>query len=177
MSGTASSHGQTLLAPNPGAASPSNRYFANLPPDQRARVQEDMADRERQASALAAAGHVAESVNYTKPVGQVLPAPPPLVGMNAPPTVHTSNEDGQIAIEGINWSELGGSNMDDIDMDFAAMFDPEQEQAFMQDAALQAPSSQPSPSHIGAPNTALSMAAAVKREGQGIPNPLNGGSS
>jgi hypothetical protein len=146
----------TLLAPN--IPSPNQGYhFANLPSDQRARVQEDLADRERQASALSAAGHVAESVNFTKPsvIGQVLQAPPPLVGM-APPSQQPHGHDGQIPMEGVNWNDLGG-NVDDIDMDFAAMFDPEQEQAFMQEAVMQV--SQP-PSSSGAEN-------------HGTPNPLN----
>jgi hypothetical protein len=154
----------TLLAPNiqrsPGSG--QNYHFANLPPDQRVRVQEDLADRERQASALAAAGHVAESVNFTKPsiMGQVLQAPPPLVGM--PPPSQPHGEEGQIPMEGINWNELGG-NVDDIDMDFAAMFDPEQELSFMQEASLQG--SQP-PSSPGAP-------PGINSENHGTPNPLN----
>jgi hypothetical protein len=135
-------------------------FFSNLPPEQRVRVQEDMADRERQASALAAAGMVAESVNYTKPIGQVLQAPPALVGMPLPSP--PQGDDGQIPMEGINWNELGG-NMDDIDMDFAAMFDPEQERVFMHDPVLQLPSP-----NDGAPST-----GGIKTEEHGTPNPLN----
>lgn len=143
----------TLLAPNPTSA----YQYTTLTPDQQARVQEDLADRERQASALAAAGMVAESINYTKPsvIGQVLQAPPPLVGM--PPPSHPPVEDGQIVMEGINWNDLGG--VDDIDMDFAAMFDPEQEQAFMQETSFQLDSSSNS-------------ASAMKTEEHGTPNPL-----
>ncbi len=99
---------------------------------------------------------VAESVNYTKPsvIGHVLPAPPPLVGM--PPPSQPLGDDGQIAMEGINWNDLGGG-VDDIDMDFAAMFDPEQEQAFMQETSFQLDSSGNS---------------AIKTEEHGTPNPL-----
>jgi hypothetical protein len=141
-------------------------FFANLPPDQRVRVQEDMADRERQASSLAAAGMVAESVNYAMPVGQVLQAPPPLVGI--PPPSQPHGEDGQIPMEGINWNELGG-NMDDIDMDFAAMFDPEQERVFIHDPVLHVPLSHTE--QFGAANN--SSSAVVKAEDLGTPNPLN----
>ena len=142
----------TLLAP-----SPTTYQYSGLTPDQQARVQEDLADRERQASALAAAGMVAESINYTKPsvIGQVLQAPPPLVGM--PPPSQPPVDDGNIVMEGINWNDLGG--VDDIDMDFAAMFDPEQEQAFIQEASFQLDASS---------NTATAM----KTEEHGTPNPL-----
>lgn len=157
----------TLLAPHPGIAPPPPHtyHYANLTPDQRTRIQEDLADRERQASALAAAGMVAESVNYTKPsvIGHVLQAPPPLVGM-PPPAQPPGTEDGHIAMEGINWNDLGG-NVDDIDMDFAAMFDPEQEQAFMQDAVMQL--SQPTS------NAHIAPAPPHMTEEHGTPNPLN----
>lgn len=169
MGGSSTAPGPAFLAPNPGhtAASPSSLLFANLPPDQRKRVQEDMADRERQASALAAAGMVAESVNYTKPIGQVMPAAPPLVGI--PPPSQPS-PDGQIPLDTMNWNDLGG-NMDDIDMDFAAMFDPEQEQerVFLQDPVLQVPSLPDN----GQPSAAVTT---VKTEEHGIPNPLNASS-
>ena len=143
----------TLLAPHP----PTYQY-TSLAHDQQTRIQEDLADRERQASALAAAGMVAESINYTKPsvIGQVLQAPPPLVGM-PPPSHPPAVEDGHSVMEGINWNDLGG--VDDIDMDFAAMFDPEQEQAFMQEASFQLDASSNSPS-------------AMKTEEHGTPNPL-----
>lgn len=115
-----------------------------LHPDQQQHLyKEDLADREQQASSLAAAGLVAESVNYTQAsvIGQVLQAPPPLVGMAPPsqvPGAPGGGAHGQIEMEGINWNELGG-NMDDMDMDFAAMFDPEQEQAFLQDPVINFP--------------------------------------
>lgn len=143
----------TLLAPNP-----TPYQYTSLTPDQQVRVQEDLADRERQASALAAAGMVSESINYTKPsvIGQVLQAPPPLVGM-PPPSHPPPVEDGHIVMEGINWNDLGG--VDDIDMDFAAMFDPEQEQAFMQETSFQLDASGNS-------------ATAMKTEDHGTPNPL-----
>jgi hypothetical protein len=132
-----------------------------MPPDQRTRVQEEMADRERQASALAAAGMVAESVDYTKPGGGV----------------H------QIAMEGMNWNDLAG-NMDDIDMEFATMFDPEQERMFMQDPMsfhhLPVPPQDSSSSSTMAPSSSTGMTTMMRTtttttttEEHGIPNPLN----
>jgi len=164
-----------LLAPNPSPAAPpphAPNPYAHLTPEQQTRIKEDLADRERQASALAAAGMVADSVNLTRPavIGQVLQAPPPLVGiappvMAAPAVVQPS---GDLAMEGINWNDLGP---DDIDMDFAAMFDPEQEQAFMDPGVLGAA---PLPSPVVAqPAPAPSAPAAVPRRPQQIPNPLS----
>jgi hypothetical protein len=108
----------------------------NMATGQQGLAREEMADRELQASALAAAGMVAENVSLTRPaVGHILQAPPPLsapptlAGMGAPPTppgVH---------MEGINWNmmgELGTNLVDDMDMDFANMFDPEKEEQCMQ---------------------------------------------
>jgi hypothetical protein len=161
----------TLLAPNPPLLSPGGlpTNYAHLPPDQQKRIQDDLADREQQASALAAAGMVAESVNLTRPavIGQVLQAPPALVGM-PPPSCPPHTEGGHVAMEGINWNDLGG-NVDDMDMDFAAMFDPEQEQAYMQlaDGSLTpVPTLQP-----------LAQAPPIKTEEHGTPNPLNATSS
>lgn len=132
--------------------------------DQQTRIQEDLVDRERQAAALASAGMVAENVNYTKPggIGQVLQAPPPLVGI-APPASNPSSSNNRnhshnhndIAMEAINWNNINDlGNPDDMDMDFAAMFDAEQEQTF-------AGNGQPSP--LEPKSTGSS----------GIPNPLN----
>ena len=108
--------------------------FQSLTPEQQSRIQDDLADRERQASALAAAGMVAERVSLTRPaiqppVGQVLQAPPPLVGIAPPSPSHPG-----VAMEGINWNmvDLGSTVVDDMDMDFATLFDPEHEQAHMQ---------------------------------------------
>mmetsp|Transcript_55026 Transcript_55026/g.159315 ORF Transcript_55026/g.159315 Transcript_55026/m.159315 type:complete len:647 (+) Transcript_55026:593-2533(+) len=170
--------GPPLLAPNPPPATTGFQYSN---PN---RMQEELADRERQASALAAAGMVAESVNYTKPsvMGHVLPAPPPLVGMPPPSSQHpVVGQDGQIAMDGINWNELGG-NVDDMDLDFAAMFDPEQEQAFMQEAAMQL-SHQQHQQPGGPANDSNSSekqsapAPASKEESGAATNPANNASS
>ena len=182
MNSTATGPGQAFLAPNPGpppTSNPVSAFFGTMPPDQRTRVQEEMADRERQASALAAAGMVAESVNYTTPgVGQVLAAPPPLVGLPpAPLQEQAHNDDGvHMTMDGMNWNDLAG-NVDDIDMDFISMFDPEQERVFMQD-----PLSfhhLPLPQDISS-STAPSASGATMmktKEEHGIPNPLNASSS
>jgi hypothetical protein len=146
-----------LLAPHRFSGSSTN--------DQQTRIHEDLADRERQAAALASAGMVAESVNYTRAanVGQVLQAPPPLVGMaplaNSNPTnpsssASTNNKD--ITMEAINWNNMADlGNPDDMDMDFAAMFDPEQELAY-----------------VAAPNR-HTRASSPSKTSTGIPNPLN----
>jgi len=152
-----------------------------MAPDQRTRVQEEMADRERQASALAAAGMVAESVNYTKPgVGQVLAAPPPLVGLpRAPLQEQPHDDDGvQITMDGINWNDLAG-NVDDMDMDFISMFDPEQERVFMQDP-LSSFHHLPVPQDISSSSSTAPSPSGVTmmktKEEHGIPNPLNASS-
>ena len=120
----------------PPTQSPTSAHstaMAGMTPEQRLLVQEDLADRERQASSLAAAGMVAESVGSTRPVGgaqlgghqpQGLHAPPAL-GMAAPPPA-AGNE-----MDGINWNlmDLGTTNLDDLDMDFATLFDPANEAA------------------------------------------------
>lgn len=146
----------TAQAPAPVA---TNQAFAShLTPEQRVRLQADLADREQQASSLAAAGLVADSVDYNaRPattVGQVLRAPPALVGMPVPATgLSTSvpisslsdatnnpasaqptnaNDGGVPQVESINWNldvdsagPMLGSGLDDIDMDFATLFDAE----------------------------------------------------
>ena len=118
------------------APAPSNVQMTGMTPEQRLLVQEDLADRERQASSLAAAGMVAESVSLARPVSgpigpnsnnqpQGLQAPPAL-GM-VPPPANT----GVTEMDGINWNllDLGNTNLDDLDMDFATLFDPANEAA------------------------------------------------
>ena len=194
----------TLLAPNPNSTSslhyqplsqpppPSQGHmhpaqhqhqsshqpqqkYVHLTPEQQKRIQDDLADRERQASSLAAAGMVAESVNLTRPavIGQVLQAPPPLVGMAPPaPQPTTAGGPNDIPMEGINWNlaDLGASP-DDIDMDFAAMFEPEQEQSTMQTMEVTYPPHQPQPPNSGA-GAPPAGTAPVHTEEHGTPNPL-----
>eukprot|EP00547_Thalassionema_nitzschioides_P007034 CAMPEP_0194205660 /NCGR_PEP_ID=MMETSP0156-20130528/4883_1 /TAXON_ID=33649 /ORGANISM="Thalassionema nitzschioides, Strain L26-B" /LENGTH=654 /DNA_ID=CAMNT_0038931995 /DNA_START=482 /DNA_END=2446 /DNA_ORIENTATION=+ len=86
-------------------------------------TQQHDVDRDQQASALATAGYVAETV--------ALQAPPTLgdgSGANAPYA-------GAPTVDGINWSMmdlgLGGGGDDAMEMDFAQLFDPAQEQEQM----------------------------------------------
>jgi hypothetical protein len=104
------------------------------------RSQDDLLDRDRQASALAAAGMVAESISLSRTdIDRVhssgsmvtsigLKAPPELAG-HAPPVTSTSSE-----LDNINWNlmDLGQMHLDDMDMDFARLFDPAQEAENMQ---------------------------------------------
>lgn len=155
----------TAQAPAPVA---TNQTFAShLTSEQRVRLQADLADREQQASSLAAAGLVADSVDYnSRPataVGQVLRAPPALVGMPVPATGPSTSvpisslsdstnnpasaqpnnaNDGVPQVESINWNldidsagPMLGSGLDDIDMDFATLFDTE-EQLLSSEGAL-----------------------------------------
>jgi hypothetical protein len=106
-----------------------------------ARSQDDMFDRDRQASALAAAGMVADSISLSRSIGpdrvhsstsfasHGLEAPPQLAGY-APPPVHSSSSE----LDNINWNlmDLGQMHLDDMDMDFARLFDPAQEAENMQ---------------------------------------------
>jgi hypothetical protein len=96
-------------------------------------------DRERQASALAAAGMVADSISLTRSApsllhgvasshSRVLDAPPQLGGQALTGNPNPSD------LDNINWSlmDLGQMHIDDMDMDFARLFDPAQEAANMQ---------------------------------------------
>ena len=163
-----SSSTATPHAPAPVASNPT--YVTHLTPEQQARLQADLADREHQASSLAAAGMVANSVDYNdRPatnVGQVLRAPPSLVGMPVPmggvssmvPPSSLSNPssvptgaqpsggiiDGSVPqVESINWNldvdsagPMLSSGFDDIDMDFATLFDNTEEQLLSSDGAV-----------------------------------------
>jgi len=122
------------------APAPSHQYAAHLTPEQQVRFHADLADREQQASSLAAAGMVAENNG-----GQILRAPPALVGMPMPTGGASSSvplsslSNGQHAppmaqdpqVQNINWNLDGdnalGSGLDDIDMDFAGLFDNEEQ--------------------------------------------------
>ena len=142
-----------------GQAAVNKTYATHLTPEQQMRLNSDLADREHQASSLAAAGLVAESVDYTAtPVtssGQILSAPPALVGMQVPTSgpstavpisslsdpshakiaalPNNNNNDGGVPrVESINWNldvdsagPMLDSGLDDIDMDFATLFDTE----------------------------------------------------
>lgn len=105
------------------------------------RYQEELVDRERQASALAAAGMVAESVSLTQPSNDQLRASGGHIsqGLQAPPQLATGAAplppaSGTTELDSINWNlmdNIGSSHLDDIDLDFATLFDPLQEAANM----------------------------------------------
>mmetsp|Transcript_25702 Transcript_25702/g.36259 ORF Transcript_25702/g.36259 Transcript_25702/m.36259 type:complete len:708 (-) Transcript_25702:219-2342(-) len=136
---------QRSLAHTPPPPAPQlNHPGAALSPETNRRVQEDLADRERQASALAAAGMVAETVDQSgntvripaagqqqqqhqgAVVGtnwQGLQPPPSLVGSSSTPPPQ-----GIATTEGTNWGMMDiTSGMDDMDLDFAKLFDPAHE--------------------------------------------------
>jgi len=151
-------HPQTAIQPQTGlgilmnnsgsaaqAPAPAHAYASHLTPEQQVRFQADLADREQQASSLAAAGMVADG---TSGVGQILRAPPALVGMPVPtgasnsvplsslsdghhPTVQPPHPGGETQVQNINWNLDGdnalGTGLDDIDMDFAGLFDNEEQ--------------------------------------------------
>jgi hypothetical protein len=111
-----------------------------------------MAERDNQASSLAAAGMVAESVSLTTasmpatPTGNTLQGTPiaekpslPIMGLQPPPTilaqsVPSSNSGASAAattteLDSIDWNfmDIGNMHIDDMDMDFATLFDPANE--------------------------------------------------
>ena len=153
-------------------------------------MQQDMLDRERQASALAAAGLIAESVSRPRSSsgdlrvtgGAISPGPPSPGGMRPPPMLgHPPASPGpqQPAMAGAaaasEQAPLGGDahdnggggvdygvmdiggglsavTIDDMDLDFAKLFDPENELAGMQTEGSGWPSADGTgPNHPGAP--------------------------
>ena len=185
LSATAANPQATFLGYPP---SPQSYSLSHLTPDQQARIQEDLNDRENQASSLAAAGMVAETVNYnnnhysqgshtTPRTSHGLQPPPTLVGMSLQhpgaslpsvsslPSMHTTEAtttathypnttaphitnssgsnsnsnshtiDGPPIVDNINWNldapghtiGSGIPGLDDIDMDFATLFDSEEQ--------------------------------------------------
>lgn len=92
-----------------------------------AEQQRDLADRERQAKSLAAAGMVAETVGRHP---GAMYGPPALASSTDAPTAVTS-------FNGITDSNNWGmpevdATMDDMEMDFAKLFDPAHEMESMQ---------------------------------------------
>lgn len=145
---------------NPNTSSGTAVFSASvLYPEHRRHVQEDLVDRDRQASSLAAAGMVAESVNLSRPIvrngsfqrigsngnfprvgsgGQLIQGlqAPPTLGGSGPPASPTTQQ-----MDSINWNmiDIAGDSastpnppVDDLDLDFAAMFDPANEFTVMQ---------------------------------------------
>jgi hypothetical protein len=107
-----------------------------------ARETAEIEDRELQAAALASAGMVADSFRMS----QGLQPPPMLATYSSTPPTRMSNE-----IDCINWSAMdtmtGTMHVDDMDLDFASLFDPAQELANMHTEGSGWPkSSSPDPS-------------------------------
>jgi hypothetical protein len=111
--------------------------MATMTLEQQQMAQADLADRESQASALAAAGMVAETVGYNQHVSNGgMAAPPNGLGLHAPPmlgsVVQPATPEPNGTIDGINWSMMDvGMALDDMEMDFANLFDPAHEEANM----------------------------------------------
>ena len=134
--------GLGILMNNKSSASPNSTLstgyqMATMTLEQQQMVQADLADRDRQASALAAAGMVAETVGYNQHVGNGIAPPPNGLGLHAPPmlgsVVLPATPEPTGTIDGINWSMMDvGMALDDMEMDFANLFDPAHEEANMQ---------------------------------------------
>lgn len=136
-----------LLPPAAIGSMPSVSGF--LSPEARQRYQQDVLERDRQASSLAAAGMVAESINNTKlhhnfhqQNNQVLNPPPAsfVAGSTCSESTNTLTVASTTTplttpeLDTINWNlmEVGGQQFDDMDMDFATLFDPANELSHMQ---------------------------------------------
>jgi hypothetical protein len=98
--------------------------------------QADLADREQQASALAAAGMVAESLSLSWPVRGALvqgnqKQPQEMRAPQAAGMVHPSGINGNGEMDVVNWNvlDLENAHLDDLEMDFAMLFDPANEAA------------------------------------------------
>jgi hypothetical protein len=124
---------QNLTPPSPVPTVPNL-----LSAETRQMYQQDCIDRDRQASSLAAAGKAAETINHnnstsnqqTLQSGSLLIQAPTSLG---PGLAQTDN--GIMAtpttsdLDALNWNlmDLGGPQFDDMDLDFATMFDPANE--------------------------------------------------
>jgi len=122
--GVNSNNGTTTTqhATTPGSAMTA-QVMATLSPAQQQRYQQDLLEREHQASSLAAAGLVAEKVSLT---GATEPSSVPCHHNHyeAPAAEAGMAENGN---SNNNWNlmdNLGAMQLDDMDMDFATLFDP-----------------------------------------------------
>jgi hypothetical protein len=85
-------------------------------------------ERERQASALAAAGMVADTVSVAGDMKRIGLEPPPQLASSAAAAPSPGTE-----LDNINWGamDMGGVHIDNMDLDFATLFDPSIEEASM----------------------------------------------
>lgn len=104
-----------------------------------------VADQEQQASSLAAAGMVAESVRLAQPNAAL--QPPPQLATSGPAHPPASLKE----IDSINWNmmDTGAHNLDDMDLDFAQLFDPVNELANMHAEGNGWPASPPAATAAG----------------------------
>jgi hypothetical protein len=111
--------GYTPKAPPATAAATSFASMSGMNNDVSSPYQEE---RERQASALAAAGMVAETVSMNGGFTE---------GLAAPPQLHSASAGD---IDNVNWGAVDSTGIliDDMDLDFATLFDPSIEEANMQ---------------------------------------------
>jgi hypothetical protein len=121
---------------------PNVASISTLSPTQQ-RHRQEWLERESQASSLAAAGMVAESVrnNETEPSSSTnyITTTIPVLGLQPPPTIFshpvqggsgtTTTSTAVTELDSINWNlmDIGGMHIDDMDMDFATLFDPANE--------------------------------------------------
>jgi hypothetical protein len=104
-------------------------------------------DQDNQARSLAAAGMVAERARQSQPTAL---QPPPMLASPSFYKITSSNE-----VDTINWNNTidTGMHVDDMDLDFATLFDPALEQANMELGELNGwPSSSSDPSMSLSPN-------------------------
>jgi len=134
MSANSSSSGATTLHHQ-------HHGVRHYTPEQRAQMQKDAQDRERQARALAAAGMAAEQMK-----GSGL-HPPPTLGTNSHQQQHVGVAENHIShdshggVKQEEWNnldhhhqenEVNGLTLEEMDVDFAKLFDPNEEVANMQ---------------------------------------------
>lgn len=124
-------------------SAPNIAKLSSMSPTQQLRYQQDLLERESQASSLAAAGMVAESVGLSSSA----PAKTmPILGLQPPPTIFAQNVLAPATtseLDSINWNfmDIGSINLDDMDMDFATLFDPANELSSMRTRGIGWPSS------------------------------------
>jgi hypothetical protein len=143
---------------------PNIAKLSTLSPTQQQRYRQDWLERENQASSLAAAGMVAESVvrngttesqhlsssiNNNNTTPNYVTTTIPVLGLQPPPTIfaqqptlpggvnhdttNTTTSTNVTELDSINWNlmDIGGMHIDDMDMDFATLFDPANEMSGM----------------------------------------------
>jgi hypothetical protein len=145
MNGDVHNKNSSSISLSTSTSAPNIANLSTLSPSQQQRYQEDLLERENQASSLAAAGMVAESVSLTSPP-QSLSKSLPVQGLQPPPTILAQTVPAPTTtseLDSINWNfmDIGAVHLDDMDMDFATLFDPANELSNMQTKGSGWPSS------------------------------------